>query len=452
MSHTTYVMKDGVLIPRRKVLASALGLGALALGFPSLALSKTLKGVTLNVSVYSSDYPRLLRPWIREFEEATGARVNLDTPSFPVYNQRADLELSTKGSAYDVVNVTFIYTSRWINSGWLTPLDDLIADANKTPGDFELGDFLEGALAPERGQDGKLYGIPWTAQVTLAATSRFDALKAEGLEFPNTTDEFLAAAALLNGRESASGFVTDNHYGWTFPPYLHAFGADVFRNAPDDLYPTLDTPEAIAAADYFSKLIREYGPDGAVTFNADQALNSVKAGRTHFITQGQNYLSQLADPATSRVASTAGWGHVPEGPKGRFPGTAVHAFGIPVGSRNKDAAWQFITWASSKAAQLRAVGEGYGSPTRHSAIESDVFAERQRVNGFDIGKLAADAIDQAARSGHMKYRTVAVYPQVNLQLNKAIELIVTNQRTAEEAMKQAQVASIAELQRAGVKL
>lgn len=452
MTRNTYVMQDGILVPRRSLLTAALGASALSLGFPSLALSKPLKGTNLNVSLYSADFPRLLRPWIREFEEATGARVSLDTPGFPVYNQRADLELSTRGAAYDVVNVTFIYTSRWINAGWLTPLDAYIADANKTAADFELDDFLQGALAPERGQDGLLYGIPWAVQVTLAATGRYDLLTQAGLTFPTTTDELLLAVKQLNGKQSSAGFITDNHYGWTFTPYLHAFGGDVFRNAPEDLYPTLDTPEAIAAADYFAQLIREFGPDGAVTFNVDQALASVKAGRTQFITQGQDYLTQLADAKSSRVAATAAWGHVPAGPAGRFPGVAVQALGIPAGSRNKDAAWQFISWASSKALQLRAVDAGYGSPTRQSVLASKAFAQRQSVNGFDIGQLSIEAIEQAAQSGHMKYRTVAPYPQIDLQLNKALELVISRQASAEQAMKQAQTSSIAELQRAGVKL
>jgi multiple sugar transport system substrate-binding protein len=52
----------------------------------------------------------------------------------------------------------------------------------------------------------------------------------------------------------------------------------------------------------------------------------------------------------------------------------------------------------------------------------------------------------------MKYRTVSVYPQVDQQLNKAIELITTGQLSAKEAMQQAQVASLAELKRAGVKI
>lgn len=449
MTKTTYTLQDGILIPRRRMLTGALGLGAWSLGCPALVHSKPLQGVTLNVSVYNTDYPRLIRPWIKEFEQATGARVNFDTPSFPIYNQRADLELSTKGSAYDVVNVTFIYSSRWINAGWLTPLDAYLADANQTPVDFDAADFLAGTLAPERGRDGQLYGLPWTSQVTLTAVGRYDLLQQEGLGIPNTVAELERAAKLFTGRAPGSGFVTDNHYGWTFTPYLHAFGGDVFRNAPEDLYPTLDSPEAIAAADYFARLVRDYGPDGAVTFSADQALGSVKAGRTQCITQGQDYLTQLADKQSSKVASTAAWGHIPAGPAGRFPGASVHAFGIPVGSRNKEAAWQFIVWANSKATQLRAVEQGYGAPTRQSALSSAAFALQQSANGFDIGQLAAEALALTAKTGHMKYRTVASYPQVDLQLNKAIELIVTKQLNAEQAMQRAQVASVAELRRAG---
>ena len=40
--------------------------------------------------------------------------------AFPVYNQRTDLELSTKGSAIDACNITFIYPGRWIGAGWFT--------------------------------------------------------------------------------------------------------------------------------------------------------------------------------------------------------------------------------------------------------------------------------------------------------------------------------------------
>jgi multiple sugar transport system substrate-binding protein len=70
--------------------------------------AKPLSGTTLNIACWSSPYAKLLTEYVPQFEEVTGAKVNYDTPSFPIYNQRVDVELSTGGSSYDVLNVTFI--------------------------------------------------------------------------------------------------------------------------------------------------------------------------------------------------------------------------------------------------------------------------------------------------------------------------------------------------------
>lgn len=442
---------------RRHLLQAATGIGA-SLLLPGLAAhaqpggARRFQGTTLNVSTFSAAYPKLLQQWLPEFEALSGAKVNFDAPSFPVYNQRADLELSTKGSAYDVVNVTFIYSSRWIDSGWLTPLDEFIASPQHTPADWDLNDFLSGARAPETGRDGKLYGIPWTAEALLSVSSRFDLVQQAGLAFPDTTDDLVKVLRAVNRKERVAGFVSDSHYGWTFVPYLHAFGGDVFRKAPDDLFPTLDTPEAVAAADYYANLIREFGPDGAITYQPDQVTQALKLGRVNFSDAGQLHLAQLGDAATSKTLKTVKFGFVPKGPAGRFPGTAVHGLGIPAGSRNKEAAWAFIQWALSKQTTRRAVAAGYGSPARRSDIDSPEFRSRQRINGSDLAQLSLDSISQAERTGHMKYRTVSVYPQVDQQLNKAIALIASGQANARQAMQQAQAQSIAELRRAGQKI
>ncbi|HEY8358609.1 MAG TPA: extracellular solute-binding protein [Ramlibacter sp.] len=438
---------------RRHFLSDTAALAASAL-LPGFAAAqggaKKFAGVTLNVSTFSAAYPKLLQQFLPEFEALTGAKVNFDTPSFPVYNQRADLELSTKGSAYDVLNVTFIYSSRWINSGWFTPLDDFIRNPALTPADWDINDFLPGARAPETGKDGKLYGIPWTAEALITASSRFDLVRAAGLEFPDTIDDLVKVLRAVHKKERVAGFVADNHYGWTFVPYLQAFGGNVFRKAPDDLFPTLDTPEVIAAAEYYASLLREFGADGAVTYTPDQVTQSLKLGRVNFTDAGQLHLAQLGDAATSKTAKTVRFGLVPKGPAGRFPGTAVHGLGIPVGSKNKEAAWAFIQWALSKQVTGKAVQAGYGSPARRSDIDSQAFRSRQVINGSDLAKLSLESIDLAAKTGHMKYRTISVYPQIDQQLNKAIELVATKQLSAKQAFQQAQAASIAELKRAGV--
>lgn len=440
---------------RRDLLKAMAAFGVYSM-MPAIArganVARKYEGVTLNVSTFSTAWPQLIRKWLPEFEALTGARVQLDTPAFPVYNQRADLELSTRGSAYDVVNVTFIYTSRWINAGWLTPLDEFIANPNLTPQDWGLQDFLPATLAAETGRDGKLYGIPYVVEAMLAGASRYDLIQQAGFEFPKTTDELVKVLQAVNKKDRVAGYVTDNHYGWTFIPYLQAFGGNVFRTPPDDLFPTLDTPEAVEAADFFARLIRDFGPNGGITYTADQSLQALKQGRVNVSDASQTYLAQLGNAQASRTLKTAHFGSMVSGPKGAFPGMATHALGIPAGSKNKEAAWAFIQWSLSKQMTARALEAGYGSPTRRSDIDSQAFRSRQVINGVDLAQLSIDAIDQAGKGGYMKYRTVEFYPQVDQQLNKAIALIASGQLSAKEAMAQAQAGTLSDLKRAGAKL
>ncbi len=180
-------------------------------------------------------------------------------------------------------------------------------------------------------------------------------------------------------------------------------------------------------------------------------MAALKAGRINYSTNNQAFLVQMA-AADSKVADKCNFALMPAGPKGRFPGVASHAWGIPVGSKNKEAAWEFIKWAMSKDMIKRMlVDKGYGSVTRRSLIDSPEFKKKLTINGVDVAKLYLDTIDLAA-SGYMTYRTVHVYPQVDKQIDIAIQTIGSKQMSAADAMRRAQEASIADLKRAGIKL
>ena len=140
-----------------------------------------------------------------------------------------------------------------------------------------------------------------------------------------------------------------------------------------------------------------------------------------------------------------------EHPKGRFPGIASHAWGIPTGSKNKDAGWEFIKWAMSKDVLNRMTQQhGLGSVTRRSVLEAPAYRQKMIVNGYDLGKIFLDTL-AFADQGHMKYRTVHVYPQANAQINQAMGRVVSGQMKAKESFALAQTNTIADLRRAGVR-
>jgi multiple sugar transport system substrate-binding protein len=438
---------------RQFVLAGAAAAGSLVLPgkAPAQGGAKPLSGTTLNIACWSAPYAKLVAEYIPEFEAATGAKVNYETPSFPIYNQRIDVELSTHGAAYDVLNVTFIYVGRWLGAEWFTPLDEFSKDPNKTPTDWDIGDFLPGAVNTFKDKAGRLCAIPWTADIYMVGASRYDIFEKVGKTMPDNFDALPETMKAIHNLDGVPGFLTENHYGWSFIPFLQGFGANVFRDPPDDVMPVLDTPEAVAAAEFFSKLVRDYGPDGALSYTYDQVVATLKSGRANYSPNGQIFVLQMGAP-DSKVAKTCNFAMCPEGPKGRFPGVASHGWGIPVGSKNKDAAWQFIVWAMSKPVIKKMVVErGYSSITRRSLIESPEFKGKLNINGHDITKIYLNTIALGTR-GYMKYRTVHVYPQVDKQIDIAIQNIVSRQMSAAEAMRQAQQNSVTELKRAGVKL
>ena len=70
----------------------------------------------------------------------------------------------------------------------------------------------------------------------------------------------------MHDQEGVAAFVADKLHHWNWIPYLMGAGGSVFRDAPDDLMPTLDTPEAAESAEYYANLLVKYGPSGVLSY------------------------------------------------------------------------------------------------------------------------------------------------------------------------------------------
>ena len=181
---------------RRSFVRGAAGVAALPLAargggraVAQPARAKPLAGKTLNVFMFDHPYPRALKELLPQFTELTGIKVEMDTPGFLVYNQRADLELSTGSGAYDVMALTFIFSGKWIGAGWASRLNDFLArDAAVDP-----ADFLSGAMAPMK-SGGDVFALPFVAESTLMVYRR-DVFERAGLKPPRDVRRALGRRA-----------------------------------------------------------------------------------------------------------------------------------------------------------------------------------------------------------------------------------------------------------------
>jgi multiple sugar transport system substrate-binding protein len=437
---------------RRKLLrAGAAALGAATFPMPAIAQSKPFSGVTLHGASFQHRFFTLLQNYIPEFEQQTGMKVDLQLSAFPVYNQQANLELSSGGSAYDFVNVTFILAARWVAAGLLSNLDEFTQDPNLTPADWNPKDFVDGAQVPYRDAKGATFGYSWEGGAMLMGLSRMDLMEKKGLAIPKTFAELQQVCAAINGTDNVNGIVSFQLHHWCLPPYIQGFGGNIFRNPPADIMPVLNSPEAVQALDYYANLLKNYAPRGVLTYTEDQARQSLLTGRSNIFIHSSSWVAPILLSNESKVKDTSRVVRMPAGPVRDCPASNSQGLGIPKNAKNKKAAWEFIKWALSPEISMRLVKEhGHSSICRRSVIESEDYRKLSTVNGQDLGALYLEVLELPAKGeNYMAYRTVREFPAVGDVINKAVEQVVTGQLSAQDALKAAQDQAVANLRRAG---
>ncbi|MGA7804670.1 ABC transporter substrate-binding protein [Bradyrhizobium sp.] len=438
-------------VNRRGLLKSAAAaVATAAFPMPAIALAKPFSGVTLRGASYQHHFLTILQGYIPEFEQQTGIKVDLQLSPFPIYNEMVSQELAAGGSAFDFINVTFFLAARWVTAGYLTDLDEFTADANLTPPEWKSDDFVAGAQLPYRDARGGTFGFAWEGGAMVMGLSRMDLMEQKGLKIPRTFDELTEVCAEIHGTDDVNGFVSWRLHHWCLIPYLQGFGGNVFRNPPSDLTPTLNSPEAIRAAEYYANLLKNYAPRDVLTYSEDRARLSMLMGHSNTFIHSSSWVTPILLSDESRVRDTSCVVRMPAGPLNDHPASNSQGLGIPRNAKNRIAAWEFIKWALSPEMCMRIVKEHHHATVcRRSVIQSDEYRSINTVNGQDLGALYLDVLELPAKGdNYMAYRTVKEFPVVGDAVNAAIDQVVTGKRSARDAMNGAQQQAMANLRSA----
>jgi multiple sugar transport system substrate-binding protein len=105
--------------------------------------------------------------------------------------------------------------------------------------------------------------------------------------------------------------------------------------------------------------------------NWPQAVAVFAQGSVAQYTDANSIFANLLDPTKSTVADKTGVVVFPAGPKGSVP-YSVTSWGLSMAasSKNKDAAWEFIKWATSKEIVLKTQGQG-ANPGARASVWND---------------------------------------------------------------------------------
>jgi multiple sugar transport system substrate-binding protein len=338
------------------------------------------KGASIRVMANKNASGEAIQGNLPDFEKLTGIKVQYETFTEDQYRQKVLLELAAGTGSVDVIHTATAQEGlKFWRSGWYEPLDEYLKSSRLTDPGFDLADIGKPALQGNT-YDGKLVALPTTQQTTMLYYRKdiFDKMK---LKVPQTFAELEETAKRVNnveeGGQKAVGIVLRGKKAAAtsqWAPYLFGFGGSWLSK---DGKPAMNSSEAVQAFDYYGRLLRNYGPPGAVNYHWYECISLFVQGKAAMYTDVSNRIFFFEDPAKSQVVGKVGYALFPAGPAGRKPTMEVWSMAVSSKSKKKEAAYLFVQWAASKENILKMHIKGAPS-VRASAWKDPKFLSEQK--------------------------------------------------------------------------
>jgi len=396
-------------------------------------------GKELNVLLSAATFSESLQSEIPEFESKYGVKVNYEVLGRNNYDDKMMIELSSGSDAHDVYynfDDNFLQVAE---NGWIQPLDEFIADKNLTDeAIFSTADYLEGPFKAGN-VNGKQYGIP-VFSGTCLMYYRKDYFEKAGIAEPPKTWEELEEACKKLKAIGVAGIAMRGAKGmggnlWHFPMLLYSYGGSFYKDFPNDMHPTIDTPEFIETAKFYSNLLNNYGIKGAVTCNYEDIILAVQQGDVGIWIDGAPLVAQYEDPEKSKSSGKIGYSVIPAGPKGVTAAQTNHFLVMNVNSKEKELAWVFIQWSNSKDVLLKLSTEKtHVAVTRKSVLSDPAYIERNNYGNGDWAKCFSESLAKAKAN---YYPLTKEWPEVTDIVSTALSEVFVGKKTAEDALNEA---------------
>ena len=341
--------------------------------------------------------------------------------------QKTVIDLKTGTGTYDLVLIDDPKAMQYQQAGWLEDLDAMLKRAGKTVDTDFISTTIDLCRYPN-GPKGRLYGLPFVGNVSLFAY-RTDLFAKYGLGEPKTWNDVLVAAKKISESDPAiSGIsfrgVKGNPILTAFLPIFWSFGAD-FMDAKGK--PTVNSPEAIRALKFFIELAK-YAPKSTPMNNTAQVRDGLLAGAVGIAPEvWPAWLAKLDDTNESKVAGKVKVTKHPADVKKSSPMIGIWHVAIPSASRNKAAAFDFLTFLTSKETQKLMVMKAGLPPSRISLFsDAEILAKYPWY----------PAIREALESGVARPRTL-YWAEMETTMGSFVQEALIGQKTPEEALNEA---------------
>lgn len=371
-----------------------------------------------------------------------------------VLRQRMTTDIATGGGQFDVMTIGAYEAPIWAEREWLEPLDDL-------PDEYAVDDLLT-SVRDGLSLDGTPYALPFYAESSMMYY-RKDLFEEAGIEMPEQPSWSKVrdwAEQLHGAQEGVAGICLRGKPGWGenmafVTTLVNTYGGRWFD---EEWNPELNSEPWVNAIEFYVDLLGNYGPPGASSNGFNENLALFSRGNCAMWVDATSAAGTLYDGAESSVADNLGFAPAPvaQTPKGSH-WLWTWALAIPASSEHKDAAKQFITWATSQE-YIELVGETHGWTNVPPGTRESTYANEQYTQAAPFADFVLSAIQNADPTDStlepnpytgVQIVNIPEFQAIGTQVGQSIAAALTGDTTVEQALNSAQRATERTMQRAG---
>ncbi|MEK3723000.1 ABC transporter substrate-binding protein [Paenibacillus sp. FSL H8-0034] len=358
----------------------------------------------------------------------TGVTVEaIHVPAFDQYLQKVQTTMAS-GTAPDVINFVHNDVYSFASRDVLFDMTDWIKrDWDKEKLGENLPDLMEGMK-----YDGKQYALPRNAGgwYTYYNKTLFD--KA-GVKYPDeswTWETLIEAGKKLtnnstNANERTWAIAFDAKSSAQHINYIWQSGGDYFNKDKTALL--FDSPKTKQGLQFMYDLMykEKIAPEPSVT-TSQKPLDLFAAGKLAMVQDSMGNIPRFTETKDLK------WGiaYLPKGPENRFGRIGATGLAIPKGSKNKEAAWEFIKYVNGAEGQQLLAKDGFSAPVRESILKDE-------KNFLPADKFPIDRT--VAVKGYQEFGRLLPFhknwTQIEAIAKKYLDLYFVNSMSLDEATK-----------------
>lgn len=392
-------------------------------------------GTKLVVGMNQHPYTDSLLPLIPEFERLTGITVSVETYPEGEYMEKRLSDVSSGAGRFDVVMLDQAVT-QYARSGWLEPLDAYFQNpALVDLRDYDMEDLLDGLLRFGT-VDGQIYGIPVNGDAEILYY-RQDLFEEHGLTVPVTMDELYETAVSLNNPGEVAGICLRGRKIFTVMPFsgfLWSYGGQHFDSLTRPRKAMFNSPAGVTALELYARLLQDAGPQHVGDYSWEECMRDFQQGQAAMYIESSLLMAPFEDAEKSAVSGKVGYARLPAGTAGSWPNSFGWMMGINAASKNKEGAFRFIAWATSKDISLRTALKN-GASSRGSVWRSPEF-----LSAFPQPTWAEVTVSSMQNPGpEAPWPRIIQIDEFLDSLGGAINRVITGEMDAQTALDEAAV-------------